>query len=100
MGLALATGVQAHPLAPALLEIEAQGENRAEIAWKTSRLRPRGADIRPLLPEACPAVSDPVADEDQQSVTLRWQVECADGGSWVGRRIAVSGLEALSLIHI
>ena len=25
MGLALATGVQAHPLAPALLEIEAQG---------------------------------------------------------------------------
>ncbi len=94
MGLALAASVQAHPLAPALFEIEAQGEGRAEIAWKTSRLRPRGADIRPVLPEACPAVSDPVADEDQQSVTLRWQVECTDGGSWVGRRIAVRGLEA------
>jgi hydrogenase/urease accessory protein HupE len=95
-GLALLgpSAALAHPLAPALLELSTLGEGRAEVAWKTSRLRPRGADIRPLLPEACPAISDAEVDDDPQSVTLRWVIECADGRGLVGRRIAIRGLEA------
>ena len=96
--LALAIGLPglsgAHPLAPALLEIETSGGGLAEVAWKTSRLRPRGSDIRPVLPEGCPALSEPQASEDEQSVTLLWTVDCLDGQGWVGRRVAVSGLEA------
>ena len=83
-----------HPLAPALLEMEAQGGGLADVAWKTSRLRPRGSDIRPLLPDACPALSDPRVAEDEQSVTLHWTIDCLDGQGLVGRRVGVSGLEA------
>lgn len=94
LGLTAPGPAPAHPLAPALLELEDRGAGLADVAWKTSRLRPRGSDIRPLLPDACPAVSDPRVEEDEQSVTLHWTIECPDGRGLVGRRLAVSGLEA------
>ena len=84
----------AHPLAPALLELRSGEEGLAEVAWKTSRLKPRGADIRPILPSECPAVSDPVVEEDEQSVTLVWNIQCPGNEGLVGRQIAISGLEA------
>jgi hydrogenase/urease accessory protein HupE len=84
----------AHPLAPALLELHTLEDGRAEVAWKTSRLKPRGADIRPLLPSECPAISDAQVEEDGQSVTLRWSIQCPENQGLVGRRIAISGLEA------
>lgn len=94
LGLLVPSALSGHPLAPALLELHARGEGLAEVAWKTSRLRPRGADIRPILPGECPAISDPEVDDDPASVTLRWTIECPGGPGLVGRRIAVSGLEA------
>jgi hydrogenase/urease accessory protein HupE len=94
LALGLSGPAYAHPLAPALLELHDRGAGHADVAWKVSRLRPRGSDIRPLLPEVCPAVSDPTVEEDAQSVTLHWAIECADGQGLVGRRVAVSGLEA------
>jgi len=84
----------AHPLAPALLEIQTLENGLAEVSWKTSRLRPRGADIRPVLPEACPALADPEILEDAKSVTLVWTVQCPEATGLVGQRLAVAGLEA------
>jgi len=84
----------AHPLAPALLELQTLEDGRVEVAWKTSRLRPRGTDIRPLLPSECPAISDARVEEDEQSVTLRWSIQCPKSQGLIGRRVAVSGLEA------
>jgi len=84
----------APPLAPALLEIQTLENGLAEVSWKTSRLRPRGADIRPVLPEACPALADPEILEDAKSVTLVWTVQCPEATGLVGQRLAVAGLEA------
>ena len=94
LGLLLPGVAPGHPLAPALLELKTLGDGLAEVAWKTSRLRPRGADIRPVLPAGCPALADPTVDEDQQSVTLRWTIQCPGGQGLVGREVAVLGLEA------
>ena len=75
-----------HPLAPALLEIKALDQGLAEVTWKTSKLRPRGVDIQPILPPECPPVSEGEMEEGDQSVTLRWLIDCGPSG--------------LSLIHI
>lgn len=80
-----------HPLAPALLELQSIGNGRAEVTWKTSRLRPRGVDIQPVLPVDCPTVSDGEIDEAAQSVTLRWVIDCGQAGL-VGQKLSISGL--------
>ncbi|MAI79064.1 MAG: hypothetical protein CL917_08990 [Deltaproteobacteria bacterium] len=84
---------KAHPLAPALLEIKALEEGRAEVTWKTSRLRPRGVDIQPILPVECPTVSDGEIEEATQSVTLHWTIDCGSTGL-VGKTLRISGLLA------
>ena len=83
----------AHPLAPALLEINALDQGLAEVTWKTSRLRPRGVEIQPVLPPECPPVSDGEMEEGDQSVTLRWMIDCGNSGL-TGRTLAVTGLTA------
>ena len=85
--------VHAHPLAPGLLEIKALDQGRAEVTWKTSRLRPRGVDIQPILPPECPTVSDGEMEQADQSVTLRWVIDCGTTGL-TGKTLAVSGLDA------
>ena len=84
---------RAHPLAPGLLEIKALGQGRAEVTWKTSRLRPRGVEIQPILPPECPTVSDGDLEEADQSITLRWVIDCGTTGL-PGKTLAVSGLTA------
>ena len=86
----------AHPLAPALLEIRESGNGLAEVSWKTSRLRPRGADVRPILPPECEVVSESRFEEGVQSVKEFWTVDCGSLGL-VGRKLAVSGLEATKI---
>lgn len=93
LGMAFPEVGTAHPLAPALLEIQSLGEGRAQVTWKTSRLRPRGTDIQPILPVDCPTVSDGEIEEAAQSVTLRWVIDCGPAGL-VGQKLAVSGLAA------
>lgn len=84
---------RAHPLAPGLLEIKALGQGRAEVTWKTSRLRPRGVEILPILPPECPTVSNGDMEEADQSITLRWVIDCGITGL-TGKTLAVSGLTA------
>ncbi len=81
----------AHPLAPALLEIRESGDGRAEVTWKTSRLQSRGVALRPLLPEACRAISDPTASEQASGISLHWTIDCGAAGL-IGGHISVEGL--------
>ncbi len=83
--------VQAHPLAPALLDIRESGKGRAEISWKTSLLRVPGTNVQPLLPPSCRAPTPPTQIEGASSVTTRWTVSCKPQGL-VGQRIGVEGL--------
>ena len=89
----LTQGALAHPLAPALLEVKAGDSGLAEVTWKTSRLRPRGVELQPILPPECPTVSDGELEEADQSITLRWMIDCGSRGL-TGRTVGVSGLIA------
>ncbi|MCH2186185.1 hypothetical protein MK280_09960, partial [Myxococcota bacterium] len=66
----------AHPLAPALLELNAEESGVTSVLWKVSRLRPRGQALRPELPADCPTISPVEESGDAQSVSLNWKIDC------------------------
>jgi len=83
--------VSAHPLAPALLDVEEGGDGRVEVRWKASALKVPGTNVQPVLPEHCKVVGTPVATDQPGSVLIRWTMDCAPNGL-VGHRVGFSGL--------
>src|SRR5437870_5256026 len=94
--LAIAPAARAHPLAPCVLEIRETGGGRAEVGWKAPLVRPRGADLQPVLPARCHAVGPRTVAEEGGGVWTRWAVDCGTGGL-VGEPIAVLGPGSLAL---
>jgi len=94
--LAIAPAARAHPLAPCVLEMRETGDGRAEVGWKTPLVRPRGADLQPVLPARCHAVGPRTVAEEGGGVWTRWAVDCGTGGL-VGEPIAVRGPGSLAL---
>lgn len=83
---------QAHPLAPALLELRETQPTRYSVFWRTSLQRVQTVDVFPRLPESCqPLGPKPIADGEGTSLVLRWTVQCASGLG--GERIVFAGLE-------
>jgi hydrogenase/urease accessory protein HupE len=90
------TQAGAHPLAPALLDIQESRDGHAEVSWKTSRLRAPGATVEPVLPPECRVATPPVTTGDATSMTLRWRISCEPVGL-VGKRIGIEGLAAAKI---
>lgn len=88
---ALPQAVNAHPLAPALLELQESTGGAVDVLWKRSSLAVPGSQIEPVLPPDCPALSKPRAEKQGVAVLLRWQIDCGDKGL-VGRVVQVDGL--------
>ncbi len=89
-------GVQvanAHPLAPALLQIEQQDATSWAVLWRHSRLLNSSVPPEPVLPSTCKR-STPVSlvEEPGAAVAARWKIQCESDGL-AGSRIAVTGLE-------
>ena len=83
---------QAHPLAPALLQLQETTPAHYDLLWRTSVTRTQQRDVSPQLPSDCVATSEPqITTEDGDAVVARWRVQCK--ATLVGRRIAVQGLE-------
>jgi hydrogenase/urease accessory protein HupE len=81
----------AHPLAPALLELQESESGVVEVLWKRSSLSVPGSDIQPILPEDCPALSQPRFDKRGVAVLVRWTIDCGERGL-VGRLVRIDGL--------
>src|SRR5437773_9426467 len=94
--LAIPAAGYAHPLAPALLEIREAAGGRVEVGWKTPLIRPRGADLEPVLPARCRSTGPRTVSEEGGGVWTRWAVECGPGGL-VGQRVGVAGPGSLAL---
>lgn len=91
LGLLLPALATAHPLAPALLQLQESAPGHYEVLWRTSVTRTQRLDVAPELPADCIAASEPqIATEGGDAVVARWQVKCAS--ALTGRRIAVQGL--------
>ncbi len=92
LGLWLTDPAQAHPLAPALLQLQESTPAHYDVLWRTSVTRTQSLDVTPELPPDCLATGAPqISTEDGDAVVARWSVQCAAPGL-IGRRIAVQGL--------
>ena len=90
--LLCATSAAAHPLAPALLGLSTLEDGRVEVEWKTPLVRPRGVEIRPVLPPHCRPLSTPTYREGVSDLIERSTVDCGSRGL-VGATLAVTGLD-------
>lgn len=91
LGLLLPALATAHPLAPALLQLQESAPGHYEVLWRTSVTRTQRLDVAPELPADCIAMAEPqIATEGGDAVVARWQVQCAS--ALTGQRIAVQGL--------
>jgi hydrogenase/urease accessory protein HupE len=81
----------AHPLAPALLDLREDASGKVSVLWKRSSLSVPGSKIAPILPETCPAQSQPRLEKRGVAVLLRWEIDCGEEGL-VGRPIRIDGL--------
>lgn len=91
LGLLLPALATAHPLAPALLQLQESAPGHYEVLWRTSVTRTQRLDVAPELPAACVETAKPqIATEGGDAVVARWQVQCAS--TLTGQRIAVQGL--------
>jgi hydrogenase/urease accessory protein HupE len=88
--------VLAHPLSPALLEVQEYHDGRAEVRWKTSLLRLPGSRVHPSLPTHCRTLTSPIRTEELASLSTRWTVDCTPQGL-VGQRIGVEGLSGAKI---
>jgi hypothetical protein len=86
-----ASAARAHPLAPALLELEElEAPGRFAIRWKT----PRADDaLAPLLPASCEATTPVRGDFEAGGYVRASEVQCGAAGL-AGATLAVAGLDA------
>ncbi|MCA9573865.1 MAG: HupE/UreJ family protein [Sandaracinaceae bacterium] len=94
-----AAAAYAHPLAPAALilrELPGAPAGTLEVTWRTSRVRPRGEQLSPRLPERC--VPDPESERElpQENVVARtWRTRCGEGplAGLANQTVSIDGLE-------
>lgn len=92
----------AHALSPSMLVLRERAPGIAEVSWKTPLLRLPGSELRPVLPAACTVTDREELDEDSESVTARWRIDCG-GAGLVGMRVGVEGLglaKTDALLHV
>jgi hydrogenase/urease accessory protein HupE len=91
--LGLVVTAEAHPLAPALLELREMAPARHAVLWRTSVARVQGVDVSPVLPPDCVNLG-PVKTEtaENDSLVAIWEVQCGDAGI-IGKTLTVAGLE-------
>jgi hypothetical protein len=102
--LALLRGAPAgaHALSPSMLLLHERSPGIVDATWRTPSLRMPGADIRPILPDQCAPIGSEQIDEDSESMTAHWSVDCG-GASLIGMRVGVEGLglaKSDALLHV
>ncbi len=92
----VATGTAwAHPLAPSSLHLEARGDGRVEVLWRSPSVGPVGQALEPVLPEHCRPVgsASSAMTADRSAVERRHAVDCGARGL-VGHEVSIRGLGA------
>ncbi|MBK1716364.1 HupE/UreJ family protein [Thiocystis violacea] len=102
--LGAASPVLAHPLDPALLEIQESPTGALEVLWRWPLSRTGDSPLKVVLPDACRSLSEPSLTQTGARVTQRWRAQCGAGGL-AGQGIGVAGLgerqtDALLRLHL
>ncbi len=91
--------VQAHPLAPALLELHEMESSNADdrhyaVLWRTSVTRAQAVDVTPRLPAECRETESPrMSSEGNDALAVQWSVRCGPDGL-VGKTVGIAGIES------
>ncbi|HLK09753.1 MAG TPA: HupE/UreJ family protein [Candidatus Binatia bacterium] len=88
--------LRAHPLAPALLEVQEHDGGLVAVGWKMPLLRPRGTALAPVLPAGCHDVGPRAVTRDETGVWTRWTADCGPGGL-VGAQLGATGFGTIGL---
>jgi HupE / UreJ protein len=83
--------VEAHMLAPSLLEVREIGDGRFEVEWRTPLVGVPGAELRPVLPPGCRPTGEPTLGVLDAASVTRWPAECTPP-TLVGRRFTATGI--------
>lgn len=90
---------QAHPLAPALLELRHIGDDRYEMRWRTSVSRVAAVEVAPRWPQGCalraPLVT--VLSQERDALESRGALRCA---GLAGRELAIEHLDRAGISAI
>ncbi len=71
-----ATGVEAHKLAPSLLEIKEKENGIVEVFWKESIFQQKGKRVEPVLPQFCAPIGKTVTEVTGTGMGIRWRADC------------------------
>ena len=82
--------LQAHPLAPALLQLQQLSETDYRVDWRVSLVAAAPTPLQPVFPDDC-VLARELAAEVQAGVRVQhWLLRCA--GSMQGRSVSIAGL--------
>lgn len=95
----LATSADAHPLAPALLQLQAAGGGRFDVRWRLPILRGRGRPPEPRLPAHCRPLAAPTATIGDRYVDETWTVDCGTRGL-LGSALEIARLTVPSTVVV
>jgi hydrogenase/urease accessory protein HupE len=82
----------AHPLAPALLEVESSQSGEVSVLWKTPLMMLPGVELTPRLPKSCERDGQSEIRIEANSVIETMLYRC-DPAQWIGGSIAIDGLD-------
>ena len=86
----LSTTALAHPLDPALLELEENSDGTVAVLWKISATRLPGTNVQPHIPEECGILDPAEITEEGTALVARWRVDCGD--KLIGLTVGATGL--------
>lgn len=80
----------AHVFAPSLYELKQTGPDSVTARWKEPILRPRGAQLRPVLPPNCEGVGDVNFEYVDSGAVATWNLNCP--GGLIGKTVSVENI--------
>ena len=89
---AAASPANAHPLDPALLDINESPSGLVAVRWSVPVAQPLGAaPLQPVLPTTCRATTPPQVEAGDVRAVARWSLQC-DSPGLTGATIGIDGL--------
>jgi hydrogenase/urease accessory protein HupE len=97
--LAFASLLNAHPLAPTLLELTETGDGVVEVLWKEPLKAMPGSKVSPILPKHCQQSGALESAAEATARITRWQLDCGAAGL-VGSTLTINNIVSSKAVAV
>jgi hydrogenase/urease accessory protein HupE len=97
--LAFTSLLNAHPLAPTLLELTETGDGVVEVLWKVPLKTMPGSKVSPIFPEHCQQAGAFESTVEVTARITRWQSDCG-GAGLVGSVLAINNITSSKAVAV